>query len=92
VLVNPFLTVPEVARLLGRTPSRCYQLARAGLLPVVRVGGRLVVPRAALEEWVRTSGERALAALRGSEHPKGLRAAAPVCEPSNSRRRDRSTK
>jgi excisionase family DNA binding protein len=64
VLANPFLTVPEVARLLGRTPSRCYQLARVGALPVVRIGGRLVVPRAALEEWVRLSGERALRTLR----------------------------
>lgn len=61
---NPFLTVPEVALVLGRTPSRCYQLVRAGVLPVVRVGGRIVIPRGAFEEWLRQSNERALAALR----------------------------
>lgn len=61
---RPFWTVPEVARWLGRTPARCYQMARAGSLPVVEVGGRLVVPRAALEEWVRQKAERALASAQ----------------------------
>lgn len=64
---NPFLTVPEVALVLGRTPSRCYQLVRAGALPVVRMGGRIVIPRGAFEEWLRQSNERALAALRRPE-------------------------
>lgn len=68
MLANPFLTVPEVARLLGRTPSRCYQLARKGALPVVKVGGRLVVPRAALDEWLRREAANALARMqRGSD-------------------------
>jgi excisionase family DNA binding protein len=65
MLAKPFLTVPEVARLLGRTPSRCYQLARAKALPVVKLGGRLVVPRAALEEWLRMESARALAGMKG---------------------------
>ncbi len=72
MLANPFLTVPEVARLLGRTPSRCYQLARNGALPVVKVGGRLVVPRAALEEWLRQESERALEGMkRGAGGERG---------------------
>ena len=64
MFAKPFLTVPEVARLLGRTPSRCYQLARAGALPVVEIGGRLVVPSEALDAWVREQAARALAAVR----------------------------
>ena len=68
---SPFLTVPEVARRLGRTPARCYQLARAGELPVVEVGGRLVVPRAALAEWIRQKTERALAEMRQGGDPAG---------------------
>lgn len=92
MLANPFLTVPEVARLLGRTPSRCYQLARAGLLPVVRVGGRLVVPRSALEEWVRASGERALAALRGFNSPDSGAQADAERKPTKPERRARPPK
>jgi excisionase family DNA binding protein len=56
----------EAAEWLGRTPARCYQLARAGAIPVVKVGGRLVVPRAALEEWAR---RKAAAALDGMTSP-----------------------
>lgn len=92
MLAKPFLTVPEVARLLGRTPSRCYQLARAGALPVVRIGGRLVVPRAALEEWVRASGERALATLRGSDSLASGAGADSGRKPSKPKRRTRASK
>lgn len=92
MLAKPFLTVPEVALLLGRTPSRCYQLARAGALPVVRIGGRLVVPRAALEEWVRANGERALAALRGFDSlASGADANSPR-KPSKLQRQARASK
>lgn len=46
------LTVPEVARLLGLGRNQTYALARAGRLPVIRLGKRLLVPRAALERWL----------------------------------------
>jgi excisionase family DNA binding protein len=59
-----FLTIPEVARLLGRTSARAYQMARAGQLPATEVGGRLVIPVAAWEAWMRGRTEAALAALR----------------------------
>jgi excisionase family DNA binding protein len=67
--MRPFLTVAEVAERLGRTPTRCYQLARAGELPVVEVGGRLVVPVAALEQWLREKTESALE----NTHRSGVR-------------------
>jgi len=71
---KPFLTIVEVAERLSLTPGRCYQLARAGELPVTRVGGRLRVPTAAFDEWVRRKAERALAT---TQHPsskgKGMR-------------------
>jgi excisionase family DNA binding protein len=60
---GPFLGVPEVARWLSRTPARCYQMVRAGELPAVRVGGRLVVPRAAWEAWLKGCSEAALASV-----------------------------
>jgi excisionase family DNA binding protein len=42
------LTVPEAARLLGVSRGVAYEAARTGDLPVVKLGRRLVVPRARL--------------------------------------------
>ena len=41
-------TVPEVARLLGIGRGLAYELVQQGRLPALRLGRRLVVPRAAL--------------------------------------------
>jgi len=47
------LSIPEVAVQLGISRSNCYELCRAGIIPVIRLGQkRLVVPRAALEKWL----------------------------------------
>lgn len=61
---NPFMTVAETATLLGKSPWRVYQLARTGEIPSTRVGGRIVVPRAAFDQWLEKTSERALAAER----------------------------
>ena len=50
---RPFLRVSEVASLLGVGSARVYQLARAGEIPSVVVGGRLVVPREAWASFCR---------------------------------------
>ncbi len=46
------LDIPELARLLGISRNACYIAARQDLLPVpvIRIGKRLVVPRAAVEQ------------------------------------------
>ena len=46
------LTVPEAARLLGIGRGLAYELARTGDLPVLRLGKRLLVPRAQLEHML----------------------------------------
>ena len=46
------LTVEEAAHLLGISRGLAYELARLGQLPVVRLGRRLLVPRAALENML----------------------------------------
>ena len=46
------VTVTEAAELLGISRGLAYELARAGQLPSLRLGRRLVVPRAALLEWL----------------------------------------
>jgi excisionase family DNA binding protein len=44
------LTVPEAARLLSISRSTAYSAARAGQLPTVRMGRRLLVPAHALRD------------------------------------------
>lgn len=58
----------DVAQRLGITASRVYQLIAAGVIPVVRVGGALRIPRAAWDEWLRGRSNEALASLgRGAD-------------------------
>ena len=42
-------TIPEAARRLGIGRNTAYEAARTGELPTIRIGKRLLVPRAALE-------------------------------------------
>jgi excisionase family DNA binding protein len=42
------LTVPEAGQLLGIGRNQAYAAARAGQLPVLQLGGRLLVPTARL--------------------------------------------
>jgi excisionase family DNA binding protein len=42
-------TVPQAGERLGISRDLAYKLAREGRLPVLRLGGRLVVPKARLE-------------------------------------------
>jgi excisionase family DNA binding protein len=43
------LTVEEAGRALGLSRASAYAHVRAGTIPVVRLGRRLLVPKAALE-------------------------------------------
>lgn len=46
------LTVEEAAQALGISRTLAYEAARTGELPTVRIGRRLLVPRAALERFL----------------------------------------
>ena len=64
------LAVEEAAAVLGIGRNSAYQAITSGELPVLRIGRRLLVPRAALD--------RLLAAARGADdtrpvHPPVLR-------------------
>jgi len=39
------LSIEQAAELLGLNPNTCYKLARADRLPVLRLGGRVLVLR-----------------------------------------------
>lgn len=58
------LTVPEAAQLLGVGRNTLWALVRRGDIPSVRIGARRVIPRDALDEWVRVQIEENRAAGR----------------------------
>jgi len=43
------LSVPEAGRLLGIGKNASYEAAARGDIPVIRIGGRLLVPRRGLQ-------------------------------------------
>jgi excisionase family DNA binding protein len=49
------LSITEAAAALGISRSLAYELARQEKLPVIRLGRRLVVPRAALERLLEAA-------------------------------------
>jgi excisionase family DNA binding protein len=46
------LTVEEAARELGIGRTLAFEMARTGRLPVIRLGRRVLVPRAALDRML----------------------------------------
>ncbi len=67
---SPFLTVPEVARLIGRSPERTYGLVSTGVIPGVKIGKHVRVPRRAFEKWIDRLNERALAGVGADDGPR----------------------
>jgi len=51
------LTVPEAGRLLGISRGAAYAAAADKSLPTIRIGRRLLVPRAALDRLLDRAGE-----------------------------------
>jgi excisionase family DNA binding protein len=52
------LSVPEAARLLGIGRNTAYEAIRRGEIPALRIGRRLLVPRAALGRLLSTLATR----------------------------------
>ena len=50
------LTVEEAAKVLGVGRNTAYEAVRRGEIPSIRVGRRLVVPKAALERMLECGG------------------------------------
>ncbi len=53
------LTILEASRVLGIGRRQTYEAALRGEIPAVRVGRRVLVPRAALEQMLAQGGPRA---------------------------------
>ena len=48
-----FLNAKMVAQLLGVSPSSAYELMHEKGVPALRIGNRLVVPKAEFQSWVK---------------------------------------
>lgn len=46
------LTVPEAARVLRISRNKVYELVRQRLIPAVRLGKNIRIPRQALDRWI----------------------------------------
>lgn len=51
------LTVEEAGRVLGLGRSAAYNAAKRGQLPTLRIGHRVLVPRAALDRLLDGEGQ-----------------------------------
>jgi excisionase family DNA binding protein len=54
------LTIEEAAELLGIGRNTTYEAARKGEIPVIRIGRRLLVPKAALDRMLSIDEEDSL--------------------------------
>ena len=52
-----FLTVAEVAELFGIGLSAAYKAVKAGEIPAIRIGGRILIPTAALRRMLGLEGD-----------------------------------
>jgi excisionase family DNA binding protein len=80
------LRVEEAAVLLGISRGLAYELINRGELPALRLGRRIVVPRAALEAFVAGAGD----ALPGAEPSTNGNAKEAATDESRSSKRRRS--
>jgi excisionase family DNA binding protein len=52
------MTVEEAARALGINRNSAYQAVRDGELPAIRIGRRLLVPKAAFNKLLENAGQK----------------------------------
>lgn len=50
----------ELARALGVARNTVYVALRNGVIPHVRMGSRFVIPKAAIDTWFATIGQKTL--------------------------------
>ena len=53
-------SVDELAKELRISRQAAYAALHRGVIPSIRIGKRFVLPRAAIAEWLRNVGQRAL--------------------------------
>jgi len=58
---NDIISPEEVAKRLGISMAYVYRLVNAGKMPSIRLGRRIIIPRAAWEHWFEEQAQDALA-------------------------------
>ena len=60
------ISISAVAEQLGISRASAYRACKRGDIPVLRIGRRLVIPRAAYEEMLRTAEQPGRTASGGA--------------------------
>ncbi len=63
---EPFLTVPEAARLVRLSVKSVYRLIDSGQIPAIRVAGSIRIPTEWRDALMRAAGEAVAAAIEAS--------------------------
>ena len=53
------MTVPEAARVLRVSRGTAYEYVQRGLIPHIRLSGRIIIPRTRFEAWLAGVGAEA---------------------------------
>lgn len=46
-------SIPEAATAIGVSKSYMYTLIKEGKIPYIKIGGRKIVPKLSLEQWIQ---------------------------------------
>lgn len=65
-----FLNAEILSQLLGISPSSCYELMRSDGFPVLKIGGRMLVPKEKFIQWVERNTGGAHAQPRPLRYPR----------------------
>jgi excisionase family DNA binding protein len=59
IICRKTITIEETAKVLGIGRNKAYEAARTGEIPTIRIGKRILVPSAALEQMLQGSSQEA---------------------------------
>ena len=62
--IPEFLTVREAAQEMRVSCPTVYRMASRAEIPVIRIGGRLLIPRKAYDEWLKRKCRNAASSVR----------------------------
>jgi excisionase family DNA binding protein len=68
-VAESLLTAQQVAAVLQVPKARVYELAREGLIPVVRLGRQVRVSASALNDWIADGGRALPDGWRHAKQP-----------------------
>lgn len=53
---STYPSVDHLAREIGVSRHACYQAIQKGIIPHIRIGRRIILPKAAIGEWLKNAG------------------------------------